>query len=91
MTRKTKRSDEAYEITALTKGLVVLEALEGTAFEPVSVDRIMRRTALTRDTADRVLKTLRLRGYAEQNERRDWHIGKRFLRFAAKAAQTEDL
>ena len=79
---RTKRDDRLYEITALTKGLVVLEALEGTAFEPVSVHRIMQRTALTRDAADRVLKTLRFRGWAVQNERGEWTIGQRFTRLA---------
>ena len=64
---RTKRDDRLYEITALTKGLVVLEALEGTAFAPVSVHRILQRTPLTRDAAHRVLKTPRFRRWAVHN------------------------
>ncbi|MGE3385073.1 MAG: helix-turn-helix domain-containing protein [Pyrinomonadaceae bacterium] len=84
---RTKRPDEAYEIAALSKGLVVLEALEGTNFEPVPVQRIIDRTGLPRDIVDRSLKTLRLRGYAVQNDRGEWSVGQRFLRLAAVAAQ----
>ncbi len=84
---RTKRPDEAYEIAALSKGLVVLEALEGTNFEPVPVQRIIDRTGLPRDIVDRSLKTLRLRGYAVQNDRGEWIVGQRFLRLAAVAAQ----
>lgn len=85
------RPDKFYEITALTKGLVVLEALEGTAFEPVSVQRIMQRTQLPRDTVDRTLKTFRIRGWAVQNDRGEWTAGRRFMRFAAAAAAKETL
>lgn len=77
-----KRPDEAYEIAALTKGLVVLEALEGTSFEPVPVKRLIDRTGLPRDVIERSLKTFRLRGWALQNDRGEWSIARRFIRFA---------
>lgn len=77
---KNKRPDEAYEIEALSKGLMVLEALEGIRFEPVSVQVVMQRTGLPRDTVDRSLKTLRLKGYAIC-ENGKWEIGRRFFRF----------
>ncbi|MEO8649159.1 MAG: helix-turn-helix domain-containing protein [Acidobacteriota bacterium] len=83
---RTKRPDSNYEIEALTKGLVVLEALEGTAFEPVPVKRIIQRTQLPRDTVERSLKTFRLRGYAKQNERGEWVIGERILRLSGRYA-----
>lgn len=83
----TKRTDADYEIEALSKGLAVLEALEGTAFEPVKASRIEQRTGLGRDIVMRTLKTLRLRGYAVQNDRGEWTIGKRFLRMAWTASE----
>lgn len=81
---RNRRTDDAYEIEALTKGIAVIEALEGTNFEPVPTGRIVQRTQLSRDTVERSLKTLRLRGWAVQNERGEWMIGKRFIRFAAQ-------
>lgn len=84
-----KRTDQDYEIEALSKGLAVLEALEGTAFEPIPQTRIEQRTGFTRDLVMRTLKTLRLRGYAVQNSRGEWTIGRRFIQFAAKAAGNE--
>ena len=80
--RREKRPDEAYEIESLTKGLAVLEALEGTNFEPVPVKRIVNRTQLPRDTVERSLKTFRLRGWAFQTEKGEWMVGRRFIRFA---------
>lgn len=87
----TKRGDADYEIEALSKGLAVLEALEGTSFEPVPLRRVMQRCPdLSRDTVMRTLKTFRLRGYVVTNDRGEWTIGKRFLRFAAKATEAND-
>jgi DNA-binding IclR family transcriptional regulator len=91
MTRtRTKRPDSAYEIESVSKALAVLEALEGTAFEPVSVQRIMQRTQLPRDVVDRTLKTFRLRGWAVQNERGEWSVSARFVRFALSVARHEE-
>lgn len=86
MTTK-KRTDADYEIEALSKGLVVLEALEGTAFEPVGIGRIVQRTGLPKDTVFRTLRTLRLRGYAVQNARGEWSVGNRILRFSKDYGQ----
>ena len=73
------RDDHRYKIEALSKGLAVLEALEGLRWEPVNVATIMERTGLSRDTVDRTLKTLRLRGYAIC-EAGKWTAGKRLQR-----------
>lgn len=83
---RAKRSDEQYEIESLSKGLAVLEALEGTNFEPVPVKRIIERTQLPRDVVERSLKTFRMRGYAAQNERGEWMVGRRFIRIANAVA-----
>lgn len=74
-----KRPDSKYQIESVSKALAVLEALEGRNFEPVSVQKIMERTGFNRDTVDRNLKNFRLRGYAIQNERGEWSIGKRLI------------
>jgi DNA-binding IclR family transcriptional regulator len=80
-----KRNDSDYEIEALSKGLAILEALEGTNFEPVSIGRIIDRSQLPRDVVQRSLRTFRLRGWAVQNDRGEWTIGRRFIRFGEKA------
>lgn len=79
---RSRRTDEDYEIEALSKGLIVLEALEGVRWEPVPILTIVERTGFTRDLVDRTLKTLRLRGYAVQVDGR-WTVGKRLSRIAA--------
>jgi len=76
---RNKRSDEDYEIESLSKGLIVLEALEGSRWEPVPILTIVERTGFSRDLVDRTLKTLRLRGYAVFENGR-WTVGKRLLR-----------
>ena len=85
----TKRCDSDYEIEAVSKALAVLEALEGTNFEPIPERRIVERTQLSRDTVMRTLKTLRLRGWTAQNDRGEWTIARRFIRFAEKAGHKQ--
>lgn len=85
--KSTIRSDADYEIEALSKSLAVLEALEGNNFEPVSQKRIEERTQFSRDFVMRTLKTLRLRGYAVQNDQGLWTIGPRFIRLAHQAVR----
>lgn len=80
MSRK-QRADEDYEIEALSKGLIVLEALEGVRWEPVPIQVVMDRTGFSRDLCDRTLKTLRLKGYAI-SENGKWTAGKRFIRLS---------
>lgn len=82
-----KRGDDFYEIESLSKGIKVFEALEGVAFEPVPIKRIIGRTQLPRDVVMRSLRTLRLLGYAVQTETGDWTTGPRFSRIAAKHTQ----
>lgn len=82
---RSKRTDADYENQYLTRGLLVLEALEGVRWEPVPVKTIIERTGLNRDQVDRALKTLRLRGYAVQVDGK-WTIGKRFMRLGRSVA-----
>lgn len=87
MTKNKKRPDSEYEIEALSKGLKILEALEGINFEPVSVKKIMERTGFKRHIVEWNLKTFRLNGYAAQNESGQWSVGKRFIRLALAASK----
>lgn len=80
--KKRERPDSDYEIESLTKGLIVLEALEGSAEEPLELGRLMERTGFSRDLTMRILRTLRLKGYAIQRENKRWSIGGRIGRFA---------
>ena len=77
-----KRTDVDYQIESVSKALTVLEALEGTAFEPVRIQRIMQRTGFSKDLCFRTLCTLRLRGYAVRNNRGEWCIGPRLIRLS---------
>lgn len=88
---RNNRSDAEYEVGGLTKGIKVLEALEGTAFKPVPVKTIMERTEFPRDVVDRSLKTLRLNGYAIQTDDGEWTIGRRLIRFAGSITRHKGL
>lgn len=80
--KRKQRDDADYEIESLSKGIAVLEALEGMSFEPVSIEIIMQRSGFSRDFCTRALKTLRLRGYAQQLTDRRWTLGGKVIRFA---------
>lgn len=58
-----------YEIEALSKGLLVLQALEGSHVEPIPFKRIVERTKLNSNYCFRALKTLELAGLARETER----------------------
>jgi hypothetical protein len=85
--KRRRRRDDEYEIEALTKGINVLEALEGLSFEPVPIATIVERTGLSRDVADRSLKTLRMKGYASQIKGGKWTLGTRLLKFAERYSE----
>lgn len=80
-----RRRDEDYEIEALSKGLMVLEALEGIGFEPVSLATVTGRTGFTRDYCYRALRTMKMRGYVAQAADDKWTIGKRLFVFCRRA------
>lgn len=84
---RNHRSDAEYEIGGLSKGIKVLEALEGTAFHPVGIQTVIERTELPRDFVQRALKTLRLLGWAVETRDKKWTYGRRFIRLAAAVAE----
>jgi DNA-binding IclR family transcriptional regulator len=77
------RSDQDYAINAGLRLLKVLEALEGTSFEPVSIQRIQHRTGFTYDFCFRALKTLKVAGYAAEHGG-GWQVGPKFLKFSQR-------
>lgn len=77
----SERRDEDYAIDSLAKGLKVLEALEGTRIEPVSIQRVMQRTGYSYNFCLRALRTLKLVGFAAQIEG-GWTYGPRILKLA---------
>lgn len=79
---KADRSDEDYVILALKKGLIVLEALKGQAYESVSIRDIQRRTRFDYDFCRRALKTLKVTGWAIEDDH-GW-------RLSVKAGQFSD-
>lgn len=79
-----RRRDEDYEIAALSKGLMVLEALEGIGFEPVSLATIVGRTGFTRDYCYRALRTMKMRGYVAQAGDDKWSLGQRIAKFSGR-------
>lgn len=80
--KRQKRPDEAYEIEALSKGIKILEALQGTNFKPVSVEIVMQRTGFPRDFCDRALKTLAIHNWVKRTENKLWMVGPKATRFS---------
>lgn len=84
--RPATKEDADYEIESLSKGIAVLEALEGMNFEPVKIEIVMERTGFSRDFCTRALRTLRLRGYVAQLADKRWTLGTKFIRFSQSVA-----
>jgi DNA-binding IclR family transcriptional regulator len=83
---RNNRSDAEYEIGGLSKGVKVLEALEG---KPVSIETVIRRTEFSYDVTMRTLKTLRLNGWALQLDDGKWTYGRRFIKLGVRVGQQE--
>lgn len=64
-----ERSDDDYLIEAFAKGLQVLEALKGHAYEPVSIAYLNKQTGLSYDFCRRAIKTLKVKGWAIEDDR----------------------
>ncbi len=87
---RNKRKSKQYANENAIQTIKILEALEGVNFEPVSLKTICERVgtiteidkALTRDKARRVLLTLKLLGWVNENEKSEWSLGAKILRFS---------
>jgi len=80
---RSPRSEEDYQLDVLRRGLKVLEALEGTNFEPVSIQRVSERSGQSYDFCRRALLTFKLAHYATQADR-GWQVGPRLLKFSTR-------
>ncbi len=73
----------------------MIEALEGARFEPVNIENIIRRVGiipeldreLKPDAVKRILFTLKLLGWAQENERKQWILGAKILRFSNRYSE----
>ncbi len=83
------RTDADYTIDALLKGVRVLEALEGTRFEPVTTRRVQERTRLPYNTCMRSLRTLRLAGIVTETAA-GWTLAPRYLAFCQRAINEQN-
>lgn len=75
------RSDDDYLIMALADGLEVLEALKGQAYEAVSIREVQRRSGRTYDFCRRALKTLKVTGWAVEDDR-GWRLSVKAMQFS---------
>ncbi|HMV46545.1 MAG TPA: hypothetical protein PLD20_00825 [Blastocatellia bacterium] len=78
---RLQRSDDDYVIASLKKGLVVLEALKGQAYEAVTVREIARRTRFDYDFCRRALKTLKVSGWAIEDDN-GWRLSVKAMQFS---------
>lgn len=94
--RNKKRDAKSYAVEKTVDSVKIIEALQGDAFEPVSIETIIERVGcipgrdgkLKPDAVRRILITLELLGWAAQVNRK-WTIGKSFIRLAQKAAHKQ--
>lgn len=85
----TKRTAKDYVNENFIQGLEVLEALEGSDFEPVSIKRVVERVnqgkspdeKLSYDKVRRLLLSAKLKRWAAQNDKGEWVAGSKFIYF----------
>lgn len=87
-----KAKDYANESVIHT--MKIIEALEGLNFEPVSIKAILGRVdlppsvkPLTYDKTMRVLVTLELLGWTRRNEKKQWSLTAKILRFSERYSE----
>lgn len=77
----SKRDAKEYAVEKTVHTLKVLESLDGTLREPVTIKRVVERTKLQYDAVRSILITLKLNGWAAQNEQGLWMLGTKLMRF----------
>jgi DNA-binding IclR family transcriptional regulator len=81
--KRGERDDQDYAIESFERGLKVLEALQGSAYEAVTVRRVQQRTGFSYDFCFRALKTLKLAGYAVECEA-GWKLSVKAMQFSER-------
>lgn len=84
------QTSKSYEIEALSKGWKVLEALRGKEFEPVTLQRVVKRTGFNTNYCFRALKTFESLGCVKQIEDGRWTVTPRIMRFSEHYEQAMD-
>ena len=79
--KRGEREDKEYVMQTPQKVLKVLEALEGRAFEPATINRVVQRTGFTQSFCRSALLTLKEAGYAKRTFD-GWIVGPKLVRFA---------
>jgi DNA-binding IclR family transcriptional regulator len=95
MTTNRKRNEKDYAVEKTIQTVRILESLEGTSFEPITTKTIIERVGiipdvknqLTNDSATRILLTLKLLGWVQQDAKKRWSIAPKVLRFAQNYSQ----
>lgn len=77
-------------MTALERGLIVLEALAGSE-RPLGLQEVAVRARIPKTTAFRLLATLQSRGFVERTAEGSYHPGLRLIQFARTTGSIEDL
>jgi len=81
--KRGERDEKDYVMETPQKVLKVLEALEGRAFEPATINRVVQRTGFTQSFCRSALITLKQAGYAKQTFD-GYIIGPKLARFAGR-------
>jgi DNA-binding IclR family transcriptional regulator len=76
-----------YTIQSVAKALRVLEALEGTNFEPISLKEVARRAGQNTNYTFRTLETCEQMGWARRKNDR-WQIGSRLSAIAGRFSES---
>jgi hypothetical protein len=80
---KSERTEESYVIDALARAMKVYEALEGRAFEPISIQRVAQRTGFSHNFCRRALITFKKSGWAKQTIE-GWSLGPKAMNLASR-------
>jgi len=81
--KRGERDEKDYVMETPLKTLKVLEALEGRAFEPATINRVAQRTGFTQSFCRSALLTLKQAGYAQRTFD-GWIVGPKLARFASR-------
>lgn len=81
--KRGEREESDYVMQTPLKVLKVLEALEGRAFEPATINRVAQRTGFSQNFVRNALLTLKEAGYAKRTYE-GFIVGPKLARFASR-------
>lgn len=90
----SQETNKQYTNESVIHTMKVIEALEGLGFEPVPIKTVLDRVEmppgfkpLTYDKVMRVLVTLELIGWTQRNEKKQWSLTARIIRYAERYSE----